>query len=204
MSQKGEIFVLSNGHVDIFYGEELRRTFELKISGSGIAVDRFGNDIWVVSRGDAKVRKYRSDGQLLAEWESGGDKFRDAWGIAVDNSRDKQVYVPDRRNNCVQVFSPDGIWLAKWGTTGTGDGQFDHPIDAAVDAAGNVYILEKNNARVQVFSHEGEFLGQWGSIGTDEGQFLDPYGIAIDLDGYIYVLDSGNFRVQVFKVSTAQ
>ena len=36
----------------------------------------------------------------------------------------------------------DGTFLAKWGSFGTGDGQFNSPADVATDAAGNVYVAD--------------------------------------------------------------
>jgi DNA-binding beta-propeller fold protein YncE len=51
-----------------------------------------------------------------------------------------------------QVFSADGQFLAKWGSEGSGDGQFRGPGDIAVNASGNVYVAEWGNHRVQVFS----------------------------------------------------
>lgn len=43
-------------------------------------------------------------------------------------------------------------FLRKWGSRGTGDGQFRVPHGVAVDAAGNVYVVDGDNDRIQVFS----------------------------------------------------
>jgi hypothetical protein len=197
-----------NQRVEI-YGydtNELENEFALMgTSPRGIAVDIYGENIFITDITDQNVRRYAPDGQVTAEWgwEGTGDgEFQDPWGIAMDRYNTGQIYVADLRNHRVQVFSPDGEFLAKWGTHGTGDGQFDFPVDVAVDTSGNVFVLDQNNYRVQMFSPEGEFLGKWGSVGRGEGEFLDPYGIAVDLEDNVYVLDSGNHRVQVFRVAS--
>jgi len=45
------------------------------------------------------------------------------------------------------------VFLTKWGTLGTGDGQFYFPNGEAVDASGNFYVADTNNHRIQKFSH---------------------------------------------------
>jgi DNA-binding beta-propeller fold protein YncE len=89
----------------------------------------------------------------------------------------------------------------KWGTTGTGNGQFDHPVGIATDAAGNVYVADYVNDRVQKFNSAGGFITSWGSAGTGDGQFDGPHGLSVDLSGDVYVTDFSNHRVQKFNSS---
>ena len=64
------------------------------------------------------------------------------------------VYVADIMNPRVQVFTSSGNFLAKWGTLGSDDGQFNFSRGVAVDAAGHVYVADTFNQRVQVFRVE--------------------------------------------------
>ncbi|MFZ4664047.1 MAG: cohesin domain-containing protein, partial [Caldilineaceae bacterium] len=101
----------------------------------------------------------------------------------------------------IQKFDSNGNFLTKWGSYGTGNGQFDKPTDLAFDSAGNLYVTEDRNHRVQKFDSNGAFLATWGSYGTGDGQFNHAYGIAIDKNDNIYIDDAGNNRIQLFTSS---
>ena len=65
--------------------------------------------------GNARVVKYSADGRYLLEWGSRGTgpgEFGLPHNLAVD--ADGRVYVTDRDNRRVQVFDPDGGFLAEW------------------------------------------------------------------------------------------
>jgi len=46
----------------------------------------------------------------------------------------------------------EGVFDAKWGTEGTGVGQFYQPGDVAVASDGSVYLADTVNHRIQRFS----------------------------------------------------
>jgi len=39
------------------------------------------------------------------------------------------------------------VFVTKWGTERSGNGQFVHPYDVAVDSTGNVYVVDGGNNR---------------------------------------------------------
>lgn len=94
-------------------------------------------------------------------------------------------------------------FLLKWGTAGSGSGQFDTPSGLAVDAGGLVYVADRNNNRIQKFAADGTFLLEWGGLGSGPGQFNSPRDVAVDADGFVYVADFLNTRVQKFKANGA-
>jgi DNA-binding beta-propeller fold protein YncE len=89
-------------------------------------------------------------------------------------------------------------FVLKWGSYGSGDGQFLYFRGLAVDSYGYVYVAEADNNRIQKFDSNGNFITKWGSPGDGDGQFLYPYGVAVDSDGYVYVADTYNYRIQKF------
>lgn len=67
--------------------------------------------------------------------------FYKPYSVAVDSSG--YVYVADTANHRIQKFDSVGNFITKWGSKGTGDGEFDHPIGIAVDSSGYVLGLAK-------------------------------------------------------------
>ncbi|MCX9082421.1 MAG: PGF-pre-PGF domain-containing protein, partial [Candidatus Methanoperedens sp.] len=96
-------------------------------------------------------------------------------------------------------------FLAKWGSSGSDDGQFDGPEGVAVDNEGNVYVADTGNNRIQKFNSSGIFLTRWGSSGSGDGQFDSPEGVAVDSDGNVYIaevssdFEDSNDRIQKFR-----
>ncbi len=94
-------------------------------------------------------------------------------------------------------------FLLKWGSHGTGNGQFIGAVDVDIDSVGNVYVSDTSNHRIQKFSSTGTFITKWGSQGTGNGQFSYPMGIVVDSADNLYVSDSDNKRIQKFSSSGA-
>lgn len=163
----------------------------------------------VADYGNNRIVRYESvQCTFQKKWGSAGSgdgEFNGPTDVAMylEGIEPKYVYVVDSGNNRIQKFDGDGDFLIKWGTHGTGEGEFDTPVSVAVDIEGYVYVTDYGNNRVQKFDSHGTFILQWGSKGTDAGQFNGPYGIATEGDEvydpkYIYVTDQGNHRVQIF------
>ena len=126
--------------------------------------------------------------------------FNAPLAIAIDGSGN--VYVADTWNHRIQKFTRDGQFIVKWGSEGSGNGQFDRPSGIAVDSNGNVYVADRYNGRIQKFTSSGQFITKWGSRGSGDGQFGDPFGIVVDSSGNVYVADGlNNHRIQKFTSS---
>jgi DNA-binding beta-propeller fold protein YncE len=117
------------------------------------------------------------------------------FGIAVDEDRDR-VYCSDEWTNTISVFDTGGKFIAKFGATGSGDGELLRPAGLAVEKNGNLIVVDSGNNRLQVFTPDGKFVGKCGSAGNGPGEFNQPWGITLDKDGNIYVADWKNHRVQ--------
>ncbi len=150
------------------------------------------------------VGKAASSLQFLTKWGSLGSangQFMEPSGLAVGAGGN--LYVADRANHRIQVFSNNGAFVSTWGDSGTANGLFNSPRDVAVDANGEVYVTDFFNDRVQVFSSTGTYLRQWGATGTGTGQFKSPRGIDIDDSLHVFVSEDGfpNKRIQKFSTT---
>ncbi|NEP09173.1 MAG: hypothetical protein F6K14_02790 [Symploca sp. SIO2C1] len=150
--------------------------------------------------------------------EIGDGQFNKVSGIAFDPSG--RIVAMDSSaqsssSNRVQIFDLNGNFLFKFGTGGSGNGQFEIPSGVDVDSAGNIVVADTGNHRIQVFDADGNFLQAFGSecqllsntgcsdpdgdgpLEVGDGQFYLPSDVTVDFADNIYVTDS-NGRVQIF------
>ncbi|WP_374029183.1 6-bladed beta-propeller [Bdellovibrio bacteriovorus] len=110
------------------------------------------------------------------------------------------IYVLDA--DSYKVFDRNGTFLSKVGTSGFANGQFNSPMDIAIDKNGLIYIADCGNDRVQVFNSNGTHNRNIGlGFGSGNGQMNCPYGIDVDDDLNVYVVEYDNDRVQKFDSS---
>ena len=86
-------------------------------------------------------------------------------------------------------------FVTKWGSRGSGENQFDHPKDVAVDRAGNVYVADGGNNRIQKIDPAGRF---WDFA---SGSVNNPGGVAVNPFGLLYVADTNNNRILKLDVN---
>ena len=121
--------------------------------------------------------------------------------FAVDGSlASTSASAPAQNTTTGKEVQTKYTFIEKWGSFGTGPGQFNRPHDVAFDSTGNVYVDELERAGVQVFDSEGNFLRKWGSVGTADGQFSLPQEhLWIDSKDHLYLVDGDpNPRIQIF------
>jgi DNA-binding beta-propeller fold protein YncE len=156
-------------------------------------------EIWVCEYGVVeRVQRFSAEGheRLLSfgRFGSGPGEFNRAEGLATDAA--DRLYVADSCNHRLQVFDPNGRWLASYGRAGTGLGELSYPYDVCVDAAGNQFVCEFGNSRLQVFDPQHRPVEIIGGAGSAPGRFSNPWSIALDSAGNLYVADALNHRVQ--------
>lgn len=129
---------------------------------------------------NCRVHKYAPDGTLLLSWGEPGDGPGQMELVHSVWEHHGKVYVADRANNRIQLFTPDGEFLDMW----TG---FGHPTKIYVDRHDVMYVAELDD-RVTILDLEGNILGRWGGERTHEpGLFWGPHGIWTDSQGDLYV-----------------
>jgi tripartite motif-containing protein 71 len=133
----------------------------------GVAVDAVG-DLYVADKDNNRIQEFGPDGRFIRMWgRNGGDgtrgtgngEFAVPYSVAVD--RGGRVFVADTFNNRIQVFTGQGVFLARFGRNGgsgepgTGAGEFRGPYGVAADCRGNLYVSDEENNRIQKFGAPG-------------------------------------------------
>ena len=123
---------------------------------------------------------------------SGLGRFK---GVSADNHGN--LYVTDYTNNCIQVFSNDGVFLRSFGHDSNGVKRLDRPYYVCVSGH-YVYVTNSDGHYVSVFTTAGDYVTSFGQRGSGEGEFKYPRGVCTDKDGFVYVAEYNNNRVQCF------
>ena len=93
-------------------------------------------------------------------------------------------------------------FLGKWGTSGTGDGQFQTVGGIATDRNGHVYAAD-SRGRVEKFTAAGGFVRSIGappSLEDKIDEIQSPAGVAVGPNGNLYVVEASNrARVSVWS-----
>jgi len=117
---------------------------------------------------DSTGRIYVTDGNngRVSVWDGlGGFLFNFAHGVgesalslprgAAMDGRDR-LHVVDAVQQSVKVYDVSGeepSFLFAFGDWGTEDGEFNYPVDIALDGTGRLYIADRENNRIQVWSY---------------------------------------------------
>lgn len=141
----------------------------------GLRVDRGGN-VWTTDNGNHVLRKFSSEGRLLAtlgvqgKAGSGQEGFRAPDDLVFDSQGN--IYVADSGNGRIVKLSPEGMYVSQWGKKGKVSGQFATAHGLAIDAQDRIYVADRGNKRVQVFDSSGKHLADWSGFGN-------PFGLLI-------------------------
>ncbi len=164
--------------------------------------------------GNSRVHRFSETGELEFSWGepgSGPGEFHIPHSVFVDGHG--TVYVADRENDRIQLFSTDGEYLSSWDDV-------RRPDDIFVTADDRVFVAEQGHrsglvpgmpeptssssvSRITVRDRAGKVQSKWGAdeSGDDDpcapGNFFAAHGIWVDREGIVYVgevIYSGNGR----------
>ena len=124
-----------------------------------------------------------------------GGRMGKPYGITF--GRDGMYGVVDCAHHCVWIFDKQDQLVRKFGTNGTGNGQFTNPYGVAFDDDNYLYVTDCSDNRVQKFDINGTYLLKFGTRGTGNGQLNSPVGITIH-SGKVYVVENSGNRISVF------
>jgi len=140
-------------------------------------------------------------------WRTLGMRRITNYPVDVAFGRDGVVYILLRTEGAalIRVWSIDDAEqlsgdLAQIGGFGTGDGQFQWPVQLISSEDGDLFVSDEATHRITRFNEQGDFVAKWGTQGTGLGELNAPAGIAFDSEGNLLVVDAWNNRIQRFTV----
>jgi DNA-binding beta-propeller fold protein YncE len=134
-----------------------------------------------------RIMRFAKDGTLITAWGKHGKatgEFDTPHGIALDSAG--RVYVADRVNNRIQIFEPDGKFIAEWK-------QFGRPSDVAIDQNDMIYVADsQSNATNNPGFKQGIRIGSakdgkvTAFIPEPSAEAGAPEGVGVDGAGNVY------------------
>jgi len=176
--------------------------WDVDFAGS-IGVDKLNKWVYTIDVSNV-LQKFDLSGNFIKEWGGTGtgdgqlmltnqnDLSNQGMNgqIAVDKTGN--IYVVDNMNFRIQKFSSYGDYIMKWGSKGSGGGQFLFPCGIAIDNAnGFIYVADNsaknggsgNIARIEKFDLGGNFIKQW--IVSDDSDKSQVMALAVDNAGNV-------------------
>lgn len=174
-------------------GPPFNRCTDLAVAPNG--------DLYVTDGyGNSRVHRFSADGNLLQSWGEPGTapgQFNLPHAVCIAN--DDRVFVADRENDRIQIFSLTGEFLEQWTNV-------QRPTGIRMDAQGLIYVSElawlpgnrsfvhgvfneRQPGRVTVFDSKGNVVVRMGETVVEDSpmRFWAPHTICVDSSGDIYV-----------------
>ncbi len=198
MTRAGK-FVMQIGHAGASTGDadhtNVKQAADMQVFKNELFVaDGYGNHRVAVF--DAK------SGAFKRTWGShGGPAFNIAHAVKVSN--DGLVYLADRGNQRVQVFTTDGTFKQEV-AIGAGTNQMQTAAGLAFSPDRGqqyLYVADIGNNQINILDRKSlNILDKFGKQGIAPGQFGTVHEIATDSKGNLYTAELRTRRIQKFVV----
>ena len=149
---------------------------------------------------NTRVIKFNAKGEYLNQWGepgSGDGQLSLPHGISVDSNG--RVFVADRANSRMQIFTADGELLKVVNKEIVG-----RPYGIANDSEGNVWIIDggdqPSETRANIIKLNKQYESKLNmSTNYDNHSSILGHDIAVSNDGFVFVVDAWAKRVIKYK-----
>ena len=161
------------------------------------------------------IRTYAGNGQATTSGDGGPATAAGIPGpIGITAAPDGSVFIPSPAASLIRLVSTSGVITSFAGTGvagGTGDGGpataalLNEPVNAALDAAGNLYIADRANHRIRrvtpagvISTIAGNGVNDFGGDGgpATSASLNNPVGVTVNPAGNVFIADEFNHRIR--------
>ena len=135
---------------------------------------------------NSRIIRYNARGEFLQEFGelgNGPGQFDLIHGLAIDRSH--RIYVGDRSNDRIQVFTENGEFIEEWPDV-------SDPVGVFIDENESVWVVSARLNRIIKFNKEGELQYHLGAFGGTRGGFSGglsrPHQMDVDQEGNLYIV----------------
>ena len=165
---------------------------------TGIATNSNG-DIFIVESEANCVSVFSNHQKSLSFSGAESQPLGQPYALAIDN--DNNVYVTDNGNHCVQKFTSNGKFIARVGSRGSKEKQFNNPYGIAYNPFdGQLYVCDSDNHRIISLNTGLTWLDSFPTEASRNCQLKFPWNITFDNSGNMYVVEYYSYRYQRIQV----
>ena len=120
-------------------------------------------------------------------------EFDNARGVAVNEIKN-QIFVADRDNSRIQVFTFEGEFVSEFGKS-----NLKNPYGITVTTE-HVFVTDTFHHSVFKYTSSPPFelVSRAGGKGSSDGQLNRPHGLSVDTCEDVYIAEYWNYRVSIF------
>lgn len=135
---------------------------------------------------NGRIARYDAQGEFISQFgdigKGGPGEFDLIHGVAIDHQR--RIYVSDRDDDRIQVFTEAGEFIEEWPDV-------KGPTGIYIDERENVWVLSTTLKQILKFDLNGELQYQFGAYCCTRGGFVGglsrPHQMVVDDAGTLYV-----------------
>jgi len=111
-----------------------------------------------------------------------------------------KLYITEATKNRILILDQNGQRLDSLGNLGSGNYQFDTPVDIDATNGLKVYVADYNNHRIQVFDRREQYLSTIRNDGHfGAGDVYDPAKLCVNNRGQLYFFDDNSGYIIMYN-----
>ena len=168
-----------------------------------VTFDRAGNIFVADGYGNSRVVKYDKNGRFIKEAGTRGSspgQFNAA--ISIQTDANGNVYVADRGNRRIQVFTNDLVYKTSYDNVGgpwsicITPGPHQYLYSSNSNPASNNSLTDAVSGEIYKMELDGTVLGKFGKAGKQWKEFTTVHAIDCQQDNDLLVAEVAGWRVQ--------